>query len=219
MSSGTGNLHQTTLKSKATSMESITTSIQAANGRTHHRRSGATWTSRASPKLSRSRYGRSYLSLRPATKAFQIVTDRPTKRAPSISSDKRWTPRCAERDVASLHCSESHQQQPSTAARPPTPVESPALPSPAPEAPKGVEKPVEIVTVSSGPSPPKKTNRCTSCNKRVGLLGFSCRCGGLFCSQHRYEKEHDCGFDYKSLEREWIAKANPVVQADKIQHI
>ncbi|KAK0413965.1 hypothetical protein QR680_007084 [Steinernema hermaphroditum] len=85
--------------------------------------------------------------------------------------------------------------------------------------PKGVEKPVEIVTVSSGPSPPKKTNRCTSCNKRVGLLGFSCRCGGLFCSQHRYEKEHDCGFDYKSLEREWIAKANPVVQADKIQHI
>ncbi|KAK0413967.1 hypothetical protein QR680_007084 [Steinernema hermaphroditum] len=80
MSSGTGNLHQTTLKSKATSMESITTSIQAANGRTHHRRSGATWTSRASPKLSRSRYGRSYLSLRPATKAFQIVTDRPTVR-------------------------------------------------------------------------------------------------------------------------------------------
>ncbi|KAK0414020.1 hypothetical protein QR680_007112 [Steinernema hermaphroditum] len=54
---------------------------------------------------------------------------------------------------------------------------------------------------SSTPPAPKKTNRCTTCNKRVGLLGSSCRCGGLFCSLHRYEKEHNCGFDYKSLER------------------
>merc|ERR1712012_1503986 len=33
--------------------------------------------------------------------------------------------------------------------------------------------------------------------KKVGLTGFTCRCGGLFCSIHRYSDKHDCNFDYK----------------------
>merc|ERR1711936_1425680 len=32
--------------------------------------------------------------------------------------------------------------------------------------------------------------------KKVGLTGFTCRCGGLFCSIHRYSDKHDCTFDY-----------------------
>uniref|UniRef100_A0A1I8BVC9 A20-type domain-containing protein n=1 Tax=Meloidogyne hapla TaxID=6305 RepID=A0A1I8BVC9_MELHA len=32
----------------------------------------------------------------------------------------------------------------------------------------------------------KPKNRCQVCNKRVGLTGFDCRCGGLFCATHRY---------------------------------
>merc|ERR1711963_1307758 len=32
----------------------------------------------------------------------------------------------------------------------------------------------------------EKKNRCLSCKKKVGLTGFTCRCGGLFCSIHRY---------------------------------
>ena len=43
----------------------------------------------------------------------------------------------------------------------------------------------------------KKKNRCQSCKKKVGLTGFTCRCGGLFCSIHRYSDKHDCSFDYK----------------------
>merc|ERR1711892_793480 len=31
----------------------------------------------------------------------------------------------------------------------------------------------------------KKKNRCIACKKKVGLTGFPCRCGGLFCSIHR----------------------------------
>ncbi|KAI3421739.1 AN1-type domain-containing protein [Psidium guajava] len=27
----------------------------------------------------------------------------------------------------------------------------------------------------------KKKNRCSARNKRVGLLGFECRCGSVFC--------------------------------------
>ena len=43
----------------------------------------------------------------------------------------------------------------------------------------------------------KKKNRCLSCKKKVGLTGFTCRCGGLFCSIHRYSDKHECNFDYK----------------------
>lgn len=62
-------------------------------------------------------------------------------------------------------------------------------------------------------------NRCSSCNKRVGLTGFNCRCGNLFCSLHRYSDKHDCTFDYRSAARDAIAKANPVIKAEKLDKI
>jgi len=65
---------------------------------------------------------------------------------------------------------------------------------------------------------PKK-NRCHSCKKKVGLTGFECRCGGLFCSLHRYSDKHDCTFNYKELAQEQIRKNNPVVVGSKIQKI
>jgi len=61
--------------------------------------------------------------------------------------------------------------------------------------------------------------RCGMCRKRVGLTGFNCRCGSIFCSIHRYTDKHDCTFDYRSAAQEAIAKANPVVKADKIDKI
>lgn len=65
----------------------------------------------------------------------------------------------------------------------------------------------------------KKKNRCLSCKKKVGLTGFTCRCGGLFCSIHRYSDKHMCGFDYKALGAEEISKSNPVVVAEKVAKI
>lgn len=41
----------------------------------------------------------------------------------------------------------------------------------------------------------------------------------MFCSSHRYAEAHDCGFDYKALQRERLAAANPVVQAAKVDRI
>jgi predicted nucleic acid binding AN1-type Zn finger protein len=67
------------------------------------------------------------------------------------------------------------------------------------------------------PKPP--SNRCLTCRKKVGLTGFQCRCGGTFCSLHRYTDSHQCTFDYKKVEREQIAKQNPVVTAEKINKI
>ncbi|TKR94093.1 hypothetical protein L596_008427 [Steinernema carpocapsae] len=69
------------------------------------------------------------------------------------------------------------------------------------------------------PTPPKKGNRCHTCNKRVGLTGFECRCSGLFCSTHRFTDAHQCSVDWKSVEREALKKANPVIVSDKIQRI
>ncbi|KAH9303316.1 hypothetical protein KI387_014899, partial [Taxus chinensis] len=73
------------------------------------------------------------------------------------------------------------------------------------------------VLQSDVPQRQTKANRCFSCGKRVGLTGFKCRCGDLFCGLHRYSEKHNCTFDYKAAGREAIAKANPLVKADKIQ--
>lgn len=94
----------------------------------------------------------------------------------------------------------------------------------------------EASTSGSESAAPTKTkpNRCQVCKKRVGLTGFPCRCGGLYCGEHRYDSAHDCQvisnqwvliffkpfqFDYKTIEREEIRKNNPVVMSEKIQKI
>ncbi|KAL3521460.1 hypothetical protein ACH5RR_019609 [Cinchona calisaya] len=70
-------------------------------------------------------------------------------------------------------------------------------------------------TESESDDIPKK-NRCGCCNKKVGLLGFSCRCRGIFCSVHRYPEEHACIFDFKAQARIASAKQYPLCVADKL---
>ncbi|AES88969.1 zinc finger AN1 domain stress-associated protein [Medicago truncatula] len=72
---------------------------------------------------------------------------------------------------------------------------------------------------SDDPKPKDGPKRCSNCNKRVGLTGFNCRCGNLFCAVHRYSDKHDCPFDYRTSARDAIAKANPVVKAEKLDKI
>jgi len=64
-----------------------------------------------------------------------------------------------------------------------------------------------------------KTNRCLTCRKKVGLLGFECRCGGLFCGTHRYSDKHDCSFNYREMGAQEIRKNNPVVVSEKIKKL
>ncbi|XP_028762757.1 zinc finger A20 and AN1 domain-containing stress-associated protein 1 [Neltuma alba] len=66
---------------------------------------------------------------------------------------------------------------------------------------------------------PKAANRCSSCNKKVGLTGFPCKCGSTFCGAHRYPEKHECTYDFKVSGRDAIAKANPVVKAPKLDKI
>uniref|UniRef100_A0A2K5CPF6 AN1-type domain-containing protein n=1 Tax=Aotus nancymaae TaxID=37293 RepID=A0A2K5CPF6_AOTNA len=67
--------------------------------------------------------------------------------------------------------------------------------------------------------PKPKKNRCFMCRKKVGLTGFDCRCGNLFCGLHRYSDNHNCPYDYKAEAAAKIRKENPVVVAEKIQRI
>ncbi|GLT48736.1 hypothetical protein SLA2020_223440 [Shorea laevis] len=62
-------------------------------------------------------------------------------------------------------------------------------------------------------------NRCLACRKRVGITGFQCRCGMVFCGTHRYPEQHGCTFDFKGMGKEQIARANPVVKAPKMEKI
>ncbi|XP_010257261.1 PREDICTED: zinc finger A20 and AN1 domain-containing stress-associated protein 5-like [Nelumbo nucifera] len=65
----------------------------------------------------------------------------------------------------------------------------------------------------------REVNRCSGCRRKVGLTGFRCRCGDLFCSEHRYSDRHECSYDYKAAGREAISRENPVVKAAKIVKI
>nr|GFA33158.1 putative zinc finger A20 and AN1 domain-containing stress-associated protein 8 [Tanacetum cinerariifolium] len=63
----------------------------------------------------------------------------------------------------------------------------------------------------------KKKNRCHVCNKHVGLVPFSCRCGERFCGLHRMPEKHECKFDFKAAGRVVIEKQNPLCVADKLE--
>uniref|UniRef100_A0AAY5EFW8 Zinc finger, AN1-type domain 5b n=1 Tax=Electrophorus electricus TaxID=8005 RepID=A0AAY5EFW8_ELEEL len=69
------------------------------------------------------------------------------------------------------------------------------------------------------PDKSKKKNRCFTCRKKVGLTGFDCRCGNLFCAIHRYSDKHDCPYDYRGAAAARIRKENPIVVAEKIQKL
>ncbi|XP_062452342.1 AN1-type zinc finger protein 5-like isoform X2 [Rhea pennata] len=65
----------------------------------------------------------------------------------------------------------------------------------------------------------QKKNRCFTCRKKIGLTGFDCRCGNLFCAIHRYSDMHACPYDYKAEAAEKIRKENPIIVAEKIQKL
>eukprot|EP00731_Ephydatia_muelleri_P017022 Em0010g120a len=64
---------------------------------------------------------------------------------------------------------------------------------------------------------PAKRTRCFVCRKKVGLTGFDCRCGNVFCALHRYADKHSCSFDYKTAGREELERKHPKVVAEKIK--
>lgn len=81
------------------------------------------------------------------------------------------------------------------------------------------EKQCEKITNSETKKIKKKKNRCTMCNKKLGLLGFECKCNLMFCSSHLNPETHSCTFDYKSEQSKKLEKTLVKVVADKVIRI
>ncbi|XP_022767116.1 zinc finger A20 and AN1 domain-containing stress-associated protein 6 [Durio zibethinus] len=88
-----------------------------------------------------------------------------------------------------------------------------------PEVNGGSEVPAAEISPAAEQRPQQQPNRCMICRRRVGLTGFRCKCGITFCGSHRYPENHGCTFDFKKVGREEIARANPVVKAEKLEKI
>ena len=78
-------------------------------------------------------------------------------------------------------------------------------------APKAPEEPVQ-------PMQEDKT-KCWNCVKKIGLLGFDCKCGYTFCKKHRMPEAHECGYDFVALGKQTLAQNNPLVKNEKIEKI
>ncbi|KAI3380156.1 hypothetical protein SNEBB_008332 [Seison nebaliae] len=66
----------------------------------------------------------------------------------------------------------------------------------------------------------RKRIRCPVCNKRLppGQY-YTCRCGGQYCSKHRYDGEHGCTYDYREEGKAKIKIENPQVIGEKLRKI
>lgn len=48
--------------------------------------------------------------------------------------------------------------------------------------------------------------RCDTCNKKLGVMQFLCKCGACTCSKHRDVTGHDCSFDFHQEMKERLQK-------------
>lgn len=92
------------------------------------------------------------------------------------------------------------------------------------EAPETMPEAVAEKKEGEAPTPPKKPiqknkKRCWTCKKKVGLMGFECKCDFIFCAEHRYAEAHACPHDYMTEQRAKLKQDNPTVQADKLNRI
>lgn len=63
----------------------------------------------------------------------------------------------------------------------------------------------------------KVRQRCEECRKKIGIVNsYHCRCGKVYCSQHRYPETHNCFIDFKAEGKKIIEIANPLILPPKL---
>ena len=65
---------------------------------------------------------------------------------------------------------------------------------------------------------PKK-KRCPICNKKLGLLPFTCKCGLDFCVNHIQPELHNCNYDHKTDAKNLLNNRLVKVVNEKIEKI
>ena len=62
----------------------------------------------------------------------------------------------------------------------------------------------------------QKKPRCPVCNKKLGLMVFTCKCEQRFCIAHMQPELHNCTYDHKAQQRKELKKQLPQVCAEKV---
>ena len=68
---------------------------------------------------------------------------------------------------------------------------------------------------------PSDKGRCdfNGCKKKLSLCPSKCRCGNIYCDNHRTIVDHRCMYDYKAEYAKKIIENNPKVHDNKITKI
>ena len=64
--------------------------------------------------------------------------------------------------------------------------------------------------------------RCEAegCKKKLGLLGFACKCEKQFCAAHRAAEVHKCTFDFHEQHKKYLLKyLSTAIRAEKVEVI
>lgn len=62
-------------------------------------------------------------------------------------------------------------------------------------------------------------SRCWGCKRKIGILGIQCKCGFIFCGEHRYPDTHKCTFDHRHAQQHKIRKDNQQIKSSKFDAI
>ena len=60
------------------------------------------------------------------------------------------------------------------------------------------------------------TQRCSVCAKKVGMVGFECRCTNVLCAEHRLPFHHQCPVDVKVIQHQKLQTECPKVVQEKM---
>lgn len=83
------------------------------------------------------------------------------------------------------------------------------------------------VMIAKSPEPPMtedtshhKSKRCNAvgCGKKVKVC-IDCKCGGVFCDEHRLSFAHNCPVDYNRLAKIKLSETNVRVEFNKLEKI
>tara|TARA_B100001094_G_scaffold331819_1_gene401502 strand:+ start:91 stop:342 length:252 start_codon:yes stop_codon:yes gene_type:complete len=66
-----------------------------------------------------------------------------------------------------------------------------------------------------------KTKRCNhkDCRKKISIIDIPCKCGLIFCINHKFFSNHNCTYDYKENHKQNLIKCNPKIINKSIEVI
>jgi len=124
---------------------------------------------------------------------------------PEVASPAIVPPAASPMDAKEAPDAPKAEPAPEPEAAAPSEAGAMEVAEPEEQKPPAKERPVQV-----------KTSRCWSCNKKIGLTGFRCRCGYVFCGTHRYEDAHECDFNFCQTKQEILAGNLTSVAHDKV---